>query len=196
MADSTSKPKPTSNREANLEAIEELHRRLEENARAGSDEAIAKQHSKGKLTIPERLDLLFDPDAPRFELGAFAAQGGYPEHGRIESAGVRTVLGQVSDHDCIVIANDSMVKSGTWFPLTIKKILRAQQIGMENRLPLIYLVDSGGLFLPLQHDSFSGPRPRRTHLLQQCAPFSDGSAADRGGHGPVRGGRGIHSGSL
>ena len=160
MADSTSKPKPTSkpkaasDREANLKAIEELQRRLEENARAGSDEAIAKQHSKGKLTIPERLDLLFDPDAQRFEVGAFAAKGDYEEHGRIESAGVRTVLGKVSDHDCIVIANDSMVKSGTWFPLTIKKILRAQQIGMENRLPLIYLVDSGGLFLPLQHDSF------------------------------------------
>ena len=160
MADSTSKPKPTSkpkaasDREANLKAIEELQRRLEENARAGSDEAIAKQHSKGKLTIPERLDLLFDPDAQLFEVGAFAAKGDYEEHGRIESAGVRTVLGKVSDHDCIVIANDSMVKSGTWFPLTIKKILRAQQIGMENRLPLIYLVDSGGLFLPLQHDSF------------------------------------------
>ena len=81
MADSTSKPKPTSkpkaasDREANLKAIEELQRRLEENARAGSDEAIAKQHSKGKLTIPERLDLLFDPDAQRFEVGAFAAKG-------------------------------------------------------------------------------------------------------------------------
>ena len=145
---------PTPNRDANLEAIEELHRRLEENARGGSDEAIAKQHSKGKLTIPERLDRLFDPDATRFEVGAFAAQGDYSEHGKIRSAGVRTVVGRVSDRDCIVIANDSMVKSGTWFPLTIKKILRAQQIGMENRLPLIYLVDSGGLFLPLQHDSF------------------------------------------
>ena len=144
----------TSNRDANLEAIEELHRRLEENARAGSDAAIARQHSKSKLTIPERLDRLFDRDVSRFEVGAFAAKGDYEEHGRIESAGVRTVVGKVSDHDCIVIANDSMVKSGTWFPLTIKKILRAQQIGMENRLPLIYLVDSGGLFLPLQHDSF------------------------------------------
>ena len=154
MADSASKSEASSNHEANLKAVDELHRRLEENARAGSDEAIAKQHSKGKLTIPERLDLLFDPDAQRFEVGAFAAMGDYEEHGRIESAGVRTVLGKVSDHDCIVIANDSMVKSGTWFPLTIKKILRAQQIGMENRLPLIYLVDSGGLFLPLQHDSF------------------------------------------
>ena len=110
MADSTSKPKPAANREANLKAVGELHRRLEENARAGSDEAIAKQHSKSKLTIPERLDRLFDPDAPRFEVGAFAAKGDYEEHGRIESAGVRTVLGKVSDHDCIVIANDSMVK--------------------------------------------------------------------------------------
>ena len=154
MADSSSKPDSTSNREANLKAIEELRRRLEENAKAGSDAAIAKQHSKSKLTNPERLDRLFDPEAPRFEVGAFAAKGEYEEHGQIESAGVRTVLGKVSDHDCIVIANDSMVKSGTWFPLTIKKILRAQQIGMENRLPLIYLVDSGGLFLPLQHDSF------------------------------------------
>ena len=151
---SNSTPDPTSNRDANLEAIEELQRRLEENARTGSDEAVARQHSKGKLTIPERLDRLFDPDTLRFEVGAFAAMGEYEEHGRIESAGVRTVMGKVSDHDCIVIANDSMVKSGTWFPLTIKKILRAQQIGMENRLPLIYLVDSGGLFLPLQHDSF------------------------------------------
>ena len=160
MMASSSKPgskppsKLSSNRDANLKAIEELDRRLEENARAGSDAAISKQHAKGKLTIPERLDRLFDPDAPRFEVGAFAAEGHYEEHGRIEAAGVRTVLGVVSGHDCIVIANDSIVKSGTWFPLTIKKILRAQQIGMENRLPLIYLVDSGGLFLPLQHDSF------------------------------------------
>ena len=145
---------PPSNRDVNLQAIQELNRRLEENARAGSEEAIAKQHAKGKLTIPERLDRLFDSDTRRFEVGAFAAEGEYEEHGRIESAGVRTVLGKVSDRDCIVIANDSMVKSGTWFPLTIKKIQRAQQIGMANRLPLIYLVDSGGLFLPLQHDSF------------------------------------------
>lgn len=152
MAHSTSRV--TSNRDANLQAIEELHRRLDENARAGSEAAIARQHAKNKLTIPERLDRLFDPEEPRFEVGAFAAHGQYEEHGRIESAGVRTVIGRVSGHDAIVIANDSMVKSGTWFPLTIKKILRAQQIGMENRLPLIYLVDSGGLFLPLQHDSF------------------------------------------
>ena len=108
----------TSDRDANLQAIEELHRRLDQSARAGSDAAIARQHAKGKLTIPERLDRLFDPGVPRFEVGAFTAMGDYEEHGRIESAGVRTVVGKVSDRDCIVIANDSKVKSGTWFPLT------------------------------------------------------------------------------
>jgi 3-methylcrotonyl-CoA carboxylase beta subunit len=128
-------------------------------ASAGSEAAIQKQHSKQKLTIPERLDLLFDEGSARFEVAQLAAMGHYEEHGDITSAGVRTVVGTVSGRACIVIANDSMVKSGTWFPLTIKKILRAQEIGMENRLPLIYLVDSGGLFLPLQDESF----PDRDH---------------------------------
>jgi 3-methylcrotonyl-CoA carboxylase beta subunit len=140
-------------------AVEELEARSAEYASAGSEEAVAKQHAKNKLTIPERLDLLFDPDAPRFEVATFAAMGAYEEHGDIRSAGVRTVIGDVSGHSSMVIANDSMVKSGTWFPLTIKKILRAQEIALENRLPLIYLVDSGGLFLPLQDESF----PDRDH---------------------------------
>jgi len=126
---------------------------------AGSEAAVAKQHGKHKLTVPERLDLLFDPGAPRFEVGQLAALDRYEEFGDIRSAGVRTVVGTVSGRGCIVIANDSMVKSGTWFPLTIKKILRAQEIGLENRLPLVYLVDSGGLFLPLQDESF----PDRDH---------------------------------
>ncbi len=141
-------------RSANKKAVEELQKHLDDYARAGSDAAIAKQHSKGKLTIPARLDILLDEGEPRFEVGAFAAMGMYEEHGHILSAGVRTVLGKVSGRDCVVIANDSMVKSGTWFPLTIKKVLRAQEIGLENRVPIIYLVDSGGLFLPLQHGSF------------------------------------------
>ncbi|MBI1784028.1 acyl-CoA carboxylase subunit beta [Candidatus Sumerlaeota bacterium] len=151
--------KPNPNRAANEAAIELLNQRLAENAVAGSPAAIEKQHQKKKLTIPERLDLLFDPGTARFEIGAFAAFGMYEEEGKITSATVRTVIGKVSGRDCIVIANDSMVKSGTWFPLTIKKILRAQEIGLENRLPLIYLVDSGGLFLPLQAESF----PDREH---------------------------------
>jgi len=139
-----------------LEELEALRARY---ARPGSDAAVSKQHGKNKLTVPERLDLLFDPDAPRFEVATFAAMGHYEEIGDITSAGVRTTIGTVSGRSCIVIANDSMVKSGTWFPLTIKKILRAQEIGLENRLPLIYLVDSGGLFLPLQDESF----PDRDH---------------------------------
>jgi 3-methylcrotonyl-CoA carboxylase beta subunit len=146
--------KPSPNRTANESAVKELDDLLAKNAIPGSKSAIEKQHAKKKLTIPERFDLLFDPGAPRFEIGALGALGMYPDAGEITSAGVRTVIGRVSGHDCIVIANDSMVKSGTWFPMTIKKMLRAQTIGMENRLPLIYLVDSGGLFLPLQAESF------------------------------------------
>jgi len=145
-----------SNRSTNEAAIAEFEKRLAQNASPGSPEAIRKQHDKKKLTISERLGLLFDQDCTRFEIGAFAAEGVYSEYGEITSAGVRTVIGRVSGQDCIVIANDSMVKSGTWFPLTIEKILRAQAVGLENRLPLIYLVDSGGLFLPLQAQSFPG----------------------------------------
>jgi len=136
------------------DAVEELEDRLAEYADPGPGKAVEKQHAKDKLTVLERLELLLDGGAPRFEVATFAAMGQYEEHGDIRSAGVRTVVGRVSERDCMVIANDSMVKSGTWFPLTIKKILRAQEIALENRLPLIYLVDSGGLFLPLQDESF------------------------------------------
>jgi 3-methylcrotonyl-CoA carboxylase beta subunit len=139
----------------NEERVAELRLLLDEYACAGSDKAIEKQRRKGKLTIPARLDTLFDANTTRFEVGVFAARGLYEEHGDIRSAGVRTVVGEVSGRDCIVIANDSMVKSGTWFPLTIKKILRAQEIAIENVLPVVYLVDSGGLFLPLQSESFT-----------------------------------------
>lgn len=109
------------NFDANLALAENLDQELALNRIAGNEKAIERQHSKKKLTIPERLDLLFDEDSTRFEVGAFAAKDMYEDAGNITSAGVRTVIGQVSGHDCIVIANDSMVKSGTWFPLTIKK---------------------------------------------------------------------------
>ncbi len=146
-------------REQHEHRIAELAERLLESTSVRSESAVERQHSKGKLTIPERLDLLFDEQAARFEIGALAAAGVYDEAGTISAAGVRTIAGRVSGRAAIVIANDSMVKSGTWFPLTIKKILRAQEIGLENRVPIIYLVDSGGLFLPLQHESF----PDRDH---------------------------------
>ena len=146
-----------SNRSFHASALERLHALRREYATAGSEEAVARQHAKKKLTVHERLDLLLDPGAARFEIGTFAAFGIYDDdHGDIRSAGVRTFAGVISGHDCVVIANDSMVKSGTWFPLTIEKILRAQEIALENRLPVVYLVDSGGLFLPLQRDTFAG----------------------------------------
>ena len=141
------------------DAVRRLEALCAEYASMGPAEAVAKQHSRNKLTVHERLDLLFDPARPRFEVAAFAAMGCYEEYGEIRSAGVRVVIGTVSGRLCLVVANDSMVKSGTWFPLTIKKILRAQEIALENRLPVVYLVDSGGLFLPLQDESF----PDRDH---------------------------------
>ena len=144
----------TGNRQAHLRAIAAVDEAVRASTVHEAPAAIEKQHRKKKLTIPERLDLLFDKEASRFEVGALAATDVYDEFGRIQSAGVRTVIGSVCGHRIIVIANDSMVKSGTWFPLTIKKMLRAQEIALENRIPLIYLVDSGGLFLPLQHESF------------------------------------------
>src|SRR5580765_6818326 len=117
--------KSNPNRTANEAALAQFEKHLEHYVSAGSAQAIERQHKKNKLTIPERLDILFDSGAPRFEVGAFAAMGMYAEEGDIKSATVRTVIGRVSGHDCIVIANDSMVKSGTWFPMTIKKMLRA-----------------------------------------------------------------------
>ncbi|MCB2155266.1 acyl-CoA carboxylase subunit beta [bacterium] len=143
-----------------LELCEELQRRLSENAKAGTEKAIARQHSKGKLTIPERFDLLFDSGAPRVEIGALVGDGMYEEvGGGITSGGVRTVAGQIEGRDVLVVANDSMVKAGAWLPITIKKMLRAQEIAIENRLPTIYLVDSAGVFLPMQEDIF----PDREH---------------------------------
>ncbi|MBI5155480.1 acyl-CoA carboxylase subunit beta [Candidatus Poribacteria bacterium] len=143
------------NRRRNLELVAELERALAGHARAGSDQAIARQHNKGKLTIPERFDLLFDDGASRTEIGAFAAMDMYEEAGgNITSAGVRAVIGTIEGRQVLVAANDSMVKAGAWFPMTIKKMLRAQQIAMENRLPTVYLVDSAGVYLPMQEEIF------------------------------------------
>lgn len=117
--------------------------------------ALARQHEKGKLSIAERLELLLDKDAWREEVGAFAADGMYAEHGGgITSAGCRVVLSKIHGRPVCVIANDSMVKAGAWFPMTIRKMLRGQEIAIENRLPTVYLVDSAGVFLPLQEEIF------------------------------------------
>lgn len=123
-------------------------------ARAGGPpEAIALHQQRGKLTVRERVAKLLDPDRPWLELSPLAAFGMYDDH--ISAAGLITGIGYVSGRPCVIAANDATVKGGTYFPMTIKKHLRAQQIALENRLPAIYLVDSGGVFLPMQADVFA-----------------------------------------
>jgi 3-methylcrotonyl-CoA carboxylase beta subunit len=120
----------------------------------GGAKAIESQHAKGRLTARERLDLLLDPGTGFFELGLFAAHGMYEEWGGAPAAGTLTGLGRVAGRLVMVIANDATVKAGAFFPMTAKKVIRAQTIAMENRIPTIYLVDSAGVFLPLQEDVF------------------------------------------
>ncbi len=120
----------------------------------GGEKRIASHHEKGKLTARERIDLLLDKNTERIEIGALAGYGMYQEHGGCPSGGVVVVIGYVSGKQCIVVANDATVKAGAWFPITGKKNLRAQEIAMENRIPIIYLVDSAGVYLPLQDEIF------------------------------------------
>jgi acetyl-CoA carboxylase carboxyltransferase component len=120
----------------------------------GGAKAIESQHAKKRLTARERVDLLIDEGTELFELGLFAAFGMYEEWGGAPSAGVVTGLGRVSGRLCMIVANDATVKAGSFFPMTAKKVLRAQHIAMQNRIPTLYLVDSSGIFLPLQEDVF------------------------------------------
>lgn len=134
--------------------ISALERELAIIAEGGGKKRIEKLHESGKLSARERIDLLLDPNTDRFEVGALAGYGMYKEHGGCPSAGVVVVIGYVSGKQCIVVANDATVKAGAWFPITGKKNLRAQEIAMENRLPIIYLVDSAGVYLPMQDEIF------------------------------------------
>lgn len=120
----------------------------------GGQGKIEDLHKKGKLTARERIDKLVDKDKPFLEVGAFAGDGMYEEYGGCPSGGVVTGIGYIHGRQCMIVANDATVKAGAWFPITAKKNLRAQEISMENRLPIIYLVDSAGVFLPLQDDVF------------------------------------------
>ena len=134
--------------------ISALNRELELIYDGGGKKRIEKLHAKGKLTARERIDLLLDNGTERFEMGAIAGYGMYKEHGGCPAGGVVTVIGYVSGKQCIIIANDATVKAGAWFPITGKKNLRAQEIAMENKLPIIYLVDSAGVYLPMQDEIF------------------------------------------
>ncbi|MBI3509680.1 MAG: acyl-CoA carboxylase subunit beta [Bacteroidetes bacterium] len=134
--------------------ISAMEKRFEKASLGGGKTRIEKQHEQGKLTARERTDYLFDKDSPRIEIGAFAGDDMYKEYGGCPSGGVVVMLGYVNKRECIVVANDATVKAGAWFPITGKKNLRAQEIAMENRLPIIYLVDSAGVFLPMQDEIF------------------------------------------
>lgn len=142
------------NEDTNKMMVSELNRNLERVYLGGGEKRIAKLHSKGKMTARERIDYLLDDKSERLEIGAFAGEGMYQEHGGCPSGGVVGVIGYVSGKQCIVVANDATVKAGAWFPITGKKNLRLQEISIENKLPIIYLVDSAGVYLPMQDEIF------------------------------------------
>ena len=129
--------------------------RLEKIYGGGGEKASAKQKEKGKMLCRERVDYLRDPNSEWIEIGAFAGYEMYAEYGGCVCGGVVTGIGYVSGKQCVIVANDATVKAGAWFPITGKKNLRAQEIAMENRLPIIYLVDSAGVFLPMQDEIFA-----------------------------------------
>lgn len=143
-----------SNDDFNKLALSELRKRLKKVKEGGGAKNLEKLHAQGKLSARERIDYLLDKEAPYIEIGAFAGDGMYPEHGGCPSAGVVVVIGYVEGQQCVIVANDPTVKAGAWFPITAKKNLRAQEISIENRLPIIYLVDSAGVYLPLQDEIF------------------------------------------
>jgi acetyl-CoA carboxylase carboxyltransferase component len=134
--------------------ISHMQMRLNKIYEGGGKSRIQKLHEQGKMTARERVDYLLDKDKPRLEIGAFAGYEMYEEHGGCPAGGVVVMLGYIHGRLCIVVANDATVKAGAWFPITGKKNLRAQEIAMENRIPIIYLVDSAGVYLPMQDEIF------------------------------------------
>ena len=142
------------NEDAMKLAIRKMEKRLEQIYEGGGKSKIEKEHRKGKMTARERISYLLDDPSDYLEIGAFAAYEMYEEHGGCPAAGVVVVLGKVSGRTCVIVANDATVKAGAWFPMTGKKNLRAQEIAYENHLPIIYLVDSAGVFLPMQDEIF------------------------------------------
>src|SRR5262245_45211993 len=154
-------PATRANAEAMRRLVDDLRARTDALARdgAGGDErSIARHRERGKLLVRERIDRLIDPGGAFLELSAHAATGLYDDEA--PGAGIVTGIGRVEGVECVVVANDATVKGGTYYPMTVKKHLRAQEIALENGLPCLYLVDSGGAFLPLQDEVF----PDREHF--------------------------------
>ncbi len=146
------------NRASNEALVEDLREKVAAASRGGGERAREKHLARGKLLVRDRIAGLLDPDTPLLELSPLAACGMYGDE--VAAAGIVTGIGQVSGQECVIVANDATVKGGTYYPITVKKHLRAQEIAQENRLPCIYLVDSGGAFLPLQDEVF----PDREHF--------------------------------
>ena len=142
------------NEDHNKLLLSDLKQKFSKVKLGGGEKRIEKLHSEGKMTARERIDYLLDDKAKCIEIGAFVGDGMYAEHGGCPSGGVVVKIGYISGKQCIVVANDATVKAGAWFPITGKKNLRAQEIAMENRLPIIYLVDSAGVYLPMQDEIF------------------------------------------
>ena len=142
------------NEDHNKLLLSELKQRLAKVKLGGGKTRIEKQHAQGKMTARERIDHLLDTNKDSIEIGALVGENMYKEHGGCPSGGVVVKIGYVKGKQCIVVANDATVKAGAWFPITAKKNLRAQEIAIENRLPIIYLVDSAGVYLPMQDEIF------------------------------------------
>ncbi|WP_395047423.1 acyl-CoA carboxylase subunit beta [Flavobacterium sp.] len=142
------------NEDHNKLLLSDLRQRFAKVKLGGGEKRIQKLHNEGKMTARERIDYLLDNNENNIEIGAFVGEGMYAEHGGCPSGGVVVKMGYISGKQCIVVANDATVKAGAWFPITAKKNLRAQEIAMENRLPIIYLVDSAGVYLPMQDEIF------------------------------------------
>ena len=142
------------NEDRNKLMVSELRKKLAKVKLGGGQSRIDKQHALGKLSARERIAFLLDNDSKAIEIGAFAGEDMYKEHGGCPSGGVVVKMGHIKGKLCIVVANDATVKAGAWFPITAKKNLRAQEIAIENKIPIIYLVDSAGVFLPMQDEIF------------------------------------------
>ena len=142
------------NEDQNILLLSDLRKRVIKVKQGGGKIKIEKQNAKGKMSARERIDYLLDVKSKAIEIGAFAGEDMYEKHGGCPSAGVVVKIGYISGRQCVVVANDATVKAGAWFPITAKKNLRAQEISIENKLPIIYLVDSAGVYLPLQDEIF------------------------------------------
>ena len=174
--------------------VADLHEKVEKIALGGPEAARQKHLARGKLLPRERVNGLLDPGTPFLEIGQFAAYGMYG--GDVPAASVIAGIGRVNGVECMVVANDATVKGGTYYPLTVKKHLRAQEIALENRLPCVYLVDSGGAFLPMQDEVFPDKEHFGRIFFNQANLSAARHSADRRRHGFVHGRRRLRAGHV